>query len=405
MTVLKIEGIGKAFRTYRSEWQRVLSWLGLSVVPREEKWILRDITFSLEAGEAVGIVGQNGAGKSTLLKMLCNTLAPSAGTIEVNGRIAALLELGMGFNPDLTGRANVMNTAGLMGFTHDQILGVMSEIEAFAEIGTYFDEPLRTYSSGMQVRLAFSVATAFRPEILIVDEALSVGDAYFQHKSFNRIKQFQKEGTTLLLVSHDRSAVISLCDRAILIEKGEIRKDGPPEDVLDLYNALIAEKEGGIVSQTKNKDGRIQTVSGTGEAVIADVVLLDAAGCITDAVSVGEAVILEVKAKIVRDIPELVAGYMIKDRLGQAIFGTNTFHLDRVLYNLKAGEELMFRFKFNANFGNGNYSVAVSLHQSEAHVAYNYEWQDLAYTFAVVNADKQKFVGVAWVPPGLEIVR
>ena len=321
MTVLKIEGIGKAFRTYRSEWQRVLSWLGLSVVPREEKWILRDITFSIKAGEAVGIVGQNGAGKSTLLKMLCNTLAPSVGTIEVNGRIAALLELGMGFNPDLTGRANVMNTAGLMGFAHDQILGVMSQIEAFAEIGTYFDEPLRTYSSGMQVRLAFSVATAFRPEILIVDEALSVGDAYFQHKSFNRIKQFQKEGTTLLLVSHDRSAVISLCDRAILIEKGEIRKDGPPEDVLDLYNALIAEKEGGIVSQTKNKDGRIQTVSGTGEAVIADVVLLDSTGHTTDAVSVGEAVILEVKAEIVRDIPELVAGYMIKDRLGQPIFG------------------------------------------------------------------------------------
>ena len=150
----------------------------------------------------------------------------------------------MGFNPDLTGRSNVLHTGGMMGFTNQQMLEKMAEIEDFAEIGEYFDQPVRVYSSGMQMRVAFAVATAFRPEILIVDEALSVGDNYFQHKSFARIKQFQKEGTTLLIVSHDKGAIQTLCNRAILLSNGSVLKDGSPEEVFDYYNAIIADKEG-----------------------------------------------------------------------------------------------------------------------------------------------------------------
>lgn len=403
MSVIRVENLSKTFRTYRSEWHRVLSWFGVAIAPQEEKHILNDINFTIEAGETVGIIGQNGAGKSTLLKILAGTMQPNSGAVHMNGRLAALLELGMGFNPDLPGRLNVMNTAGLMGFSQEQIEEVMPDIEEFAEIGSYFDEPLRTYSSGMQVRLAFSVATAFRPEILIVDEALSVGDAYFQHKSYSRIREFCAAGTTLLLVSHDRSAIASLCSRAILINEGKIRKDGAPEEVLDYYNAIVAKKEGYEVKQIAGADGRIQTVSGTGEAVIENVRLLNENSQEVDTLKVGEPTVLEIDVRIVSAVPELAVGYMIKDRLGQPIFGTNTYHLEHLLHDLKPGDTKRYRFKFDANLGIGNYSIAVSLHQGDVHVTHNYEWRDFAFTFTVINASHAKFVGTAWVPSTLEI--
>ena len=227
MSVLRAEGISKSFRAHRSEWHRILSWFLPARRFRHEKQILHDIDFQVGAGEAVGIVGENGAGKSTLLKILAGTMQPTSGKVHVDGRVAALLELGMGFNPAMTGRANALNTAGLMGFSRAQAEAAIPGIEDFAEIGDYFDQPIRIYSSGMQVRLAFAVATAFRPEILIVDEALSVGDAYFQHKSFDRIRQFRAAGTTLLLVSHDRSfldntvtGIYNLRDGRLSVTKG-----------------------------------------------------------------------------------------------------------------------------------------------------------------------------------------
>lgn len=405
MSMLRAEGIDKSFQAHRSEWLRILSWFVPGRRSRHEKQILRGIDFCVNAGEAVGIVGQNGAGKSTLLKILAGTMQPTRGKIHVNGRVAALLELGMGFNPDLTGRTNAFNTAGLMGFSYRQAADALPDIENFAEIGDYFDQPIRIYSSGMQVRLAFAVATALRPEILIVDEALSVGDAYFQHKSFERIRQFRAAGTTLLLVSHDRAAVVSLCDRAILIDKGTIRMDGHPENVLDLYNAIIAEKEGYTVRQTIGADGRARTISGTGEVVIDRVVLLDESGVKTDILKVGARVTLQVDISLVVDIPRLVIGYMIKDRLGQPVFGTNTHHLGKPIDALGAGEKLSLRFAFNMNLGEGDYSIAVALHEGETHLGRNYSWQDLALTFSVVNIDKSRFVGISWIPPELELFR
>jgi lipopolysaccharide transport system ATP-binding protein len=405
MSVIRAEGIAKSFRAHRSEWHRVLSWFLPIQRIRHDKHILHGIDFEVGTGEAVGIVGQNGAGKSTLLKILAGTMQPTSGTVHVDGRVAALLELGMGFNPDMTGRANVLNTAGLMGFSRVQSEKALPAIEDFAEIGEYFDQPIRIYSSGMQVRLAFAVATAFRPEILIVDEALSVGDAYFQHKSFDRIRQFRAAGTTLLLVSHDRAAIVALCDRAILIDKGAIRMDGHPEAVLDLYNAIIAEKEGHTIHQTIGADGRARTTSGTGEAAIDKVVLLDECGAETDILNVGARVTLQVDTSLVANIPELVVGYMIKDRLGQPVFGTNTYHLGRPLKALQVGEKLSLRFTFDVNLGEGDYSIAVALHKGDTHLGWNFCWQDLALTFSVVNIDKPRFVGVSWAPPELELMR
>lgn len=405
MSLLTVKNLGKAYRVYASEFQRIGRWFGIPIKPSEEHWVLKHINFAIKPGEAIGIVGQNGAGKSTLLKMITGTLQPTEGSVEVNGRIAAILELGMGFTADLTGRQNVYHAAGLMGFNAEQINQVIDDIEAFAEIGSYFDEPVRTYSSGMQMRVAFAVATAIRPEILIVDEALSVGDSYFQHKSFDRIREFQKQGTTLLIVSHDRGSIQALCNRAILLEKGTVIKDGKPEEVMDFYNALIAEKENATVEIRELGDGSVQTRSGSGEASIESVSLHNSEGDPVEYVSVGETVSLRINATINSAIPELVVGYLIKDRLGQPVFGTNTHHMDCKVSDLAAGEVLKYSFSFAANLGVGSYSVAVALHTTDSHLSRNYEWLDLTLVFNVVNVSQKEFVGLAWIPPSVECSR
>ena len=197
-------------------------------------------TSTFKKGESVGIVGLNGAGKSTLLKLIAGVTQPTEGSVKVSGKLSALLELGMGFHPDFTGRQNLLTAGQLMGIPLRRLEVLMPEIEGFAEIGEYIDRPVRVYSSGMQMRLAFSLATAEQPDVLIVDEALSVGDAYFQQKSFDRIRQFKASGTTLILVSHDHFAIQSICDRAILLQEGSVTLDADPESVLDYYNARLS---------------------------------------------------------------------------------------------------------------------------------------------------------------------
>ncbi|EGO9153613.1 ABC transporter ATP-binding protein [Escherichia coli] len=403
MSYIRVNNVGKAYRQYHSKTGRLIEWLSpLNAKRHNLKWILREINFEVAPGEAVGIIGINGAGKSTLLKLITGTSRPTTGEIEISGRVAALLELGMGFHSDFTGRQNVYMSGQLLGLSSEKITELMPQIEEFAEIGDYIDQPVRVYSSGMQVRLAFSVATAIRPDVLIIDEALSVGDAYFQHKSFERIRKFRQEGTTLLLVSHDKQAIQSICDRAILLNKGQIEMEGEPEAVMDYYNALLADKQNQSIKQVEH-NGKTQTVSGTGEVTISEVHLLDEQGNVTEFVSVGHRVSLQVNVEVKDDIPELVVGYMIKDRLGQPIFGTNTYHLNQTLTSLKKGEKRSFLFSFDARLGVGSYSVAVALHTSSTHLGKNYEWRDLAVVFNVVNTEQQEFVGVSWLPPELEI--
>ena len=203
-----VSNLGKAYKRYPSKWSRLAEWLiPFSGQRHELNWVLSDLNFSVKPGEALGIIGINGAGKSTLLKMIAGTSQPSTGSVAISGHVAALLELGIGFHPDFTGRQNAYMAGQLLGFSVDEITALMPEIESFAEIGEYLDQAVRFYSSGMQMRLAFSVATVKRPDVLIIDEALSVGDAYFQHKCFDRIREFRELGTTLLMVSHDKLAI------------------------------------------------------------------------------------------------------------------------------------------------------------------------------------------------------
>jgi lipopolysaccharide transport system ATP-binding protein len=290
-----------------------------------------------------------------------------------------------------------------MGFTVAQIDAVIDELEDFTEIGEYFDQPVRTYSSGMQLRVAFGVVTAYRPGILIVDEALSVGDAYFQHKSLNRVREFQKQGTTLLLVSHDRGAIQAICDRAILLEKGAVVKDGNPEEVMDFYNALIAEKENSAITQVKREDGKVETISGTGEATVQEIAMYISKNEIVEFVGVGEDVELHVKVKVQKDIESLVLGYAVKDRLGQVMYGTNTWHTKQVIENPIAGDIYNFTLSFPANFGAGSYSVQTALVDKDTHLTKNYEWKDLVVVFNVINIDKTHFVGCLWNEPIIKI--
>jgi len=401
--LLSIQNIGKSYRAYRSESRRFASWFGLPVKPSEEHWVLRHMSFEVYSGEAVGVVGQNGAGKSTLLKMIAGTLKPTEGKIQINGRIAAILELGMGFNPELTGRQNAIHALGIMGFNAEEIHQIIPKIEEFSEIGEYFDEPVRTYSSGMQMRVAFSVATAYRPEILIVDEALSVGDTYFQHKSFSRIREFQEQGTTLLIVSHDRSSIQSLCNRAILLENGAVIKDGNPEEVFDFYNAIIAEKENSTVEVKKLDNNKVQTSSGTGEAKVEEIALYNLKNEVVEVVGVGESVELRVKVKVYQSVESLVFGYGIKDRLGQVMYGTNTWHTEQVINQPKSGSEYIFKIAFPVNLGIGSYSIQTALVDRDTHLTANYEWVDLALVFNVINIDRTQFAGCLWNEPSISI--
>jgi lipopolysaccharide transport system ATP-binding protein len=316
----------------------------------------------------------------------------------------ALLELGMGFHPDFSGRQNTFLAGQLLGYTTEDIARLMPDIEAFAEIGEYIDQPTRFYSSGMQMRLAFSIATAERPDILIVDEALSVGDAYFQHKCFDRIRAYRELGTTLLIVSHDKIAIQSICDRAILLNQGRIALEGKPEVVMDYYNALIADHENETVRQENLGSGQVRTRSGSGECQITEINLI-VDGKPTDVIQVGQKACLKVKIDCYKDIDSLVFGYLLKDRVGQSVFGTNTHHLGNPISQLKSGDAVEISLYFEANMGAGTYSVAAALHADHSHIGKNYEWQDHALVFSVINNNQTHFLGVNWLPPQIEIRR
>ena len=403
--ILSVQNICKTYLDYESNFKRFASWFSKNKEEKNVKTVLKDVSFDVGAGEVVGLIGQNGAGKSTLLKIISRTLKPSSGRVTSSAKISSILELGMGFHGDLTGRQNAYQSCSLMGYSKEQIDEIIAYIEDFAEIGEYFDYPVRIYSSGMQMRLAFSVVTANRPDILIIDEALSVGDVYFQHKSFDKIKEFKSLGTTLIIVSHDSGAIKSICDRVILLEKGQILKDGEPEAVLDYYNALISKKQDVQISQITLENGKTATVSGNKKACIKNVEILDAAGKKIQNLEVGKKIKLKVTVQANENLPSLVLGYQIKNRFSQVVYGTNTYHLKQALKNLKKGEEYDFSFEFDANLGVGSFSVTIALHDSDNHLQNNYEWRDNAIIFNVVNFSKPDFVGLAYLEPSLEIKR
>lgn len=408
MTVLSVSRLSKRYANYASSLERFAGWFGAPVKPTEEFWPVKDVSFSLAAGETLGLIGQNGAGKSTLLKLISGTVRPTEGTAHVGGRISAILELGLGFNPEFTGRQNAFHAGGLMGLSQARLTELMPHIEDFAEIGEFFDQPLRTYSSGMQARLAFALATSERPEVLIVDEVLSVGDSYFQHKSFDRIRSFRAAGTSIILVTHSLGDVRTLCDRVILLDKGHVLKDGPPDEVVDYYNALIAAKENAKLSveQRRSKEGWLYTRSGTFEAHVKEITLLGASTREPVATAmVGQDLILRVVAQADVDLPRLVLGIMLRDRTGHVVWGTNTWHTKQIAEDVKAGEVVAADVSFRCLLGPGSYSFSPALTSMDTHLDENYEWSDNALVFDVMNADRAFFLGTTALEARFDIQR
>lgn len=397
MSSIIVKDICKSYKKYNTRYDRLIEWFSPFKSQRHTVTnILEDISFTVNPGEAVGIIGVNGAGKSTLLKIITGTTAPTRGSVNINGRVAALLELGMGFHPDFTGRENVLMSGQLLGMSIEQIQSQMLNIEDFAEIGQYIDQPVRTYSSGMQVRLAFSVATALRPEILIVDEALSVGDAYFQAKCFSRIKEYKSRGTTLLIVSHDQAAIANLCSRAILIEKGRIVADTVPTDVMNLYNAKLSKTS--KTMEVKLHKGRM--ISGDKRAIVEGFYILDETQHRIETIKVAQKCTLCFEIDNKKIEKGLTLGFHIRDRLGNVVFGTNTLAMKA---DISSFGKKTVKFNLEMNIGIGEFSVSAALHKERDHYEECYHWVDGIGTFFVVAPNKI-FVGSAWLDTTCEVI-
>jgi len=403
---IRVKGLSKCYQIYDRPEDR----LKQSIVPRlqrifslqttqyfREFWALKEISFEVNKGETIGVIGRNGCGKSTLLQIICGTLTPTSGTVETYGRVAALLELGSGFNLEFTGRENVYMNAAVLGLSTRDIDARFDDISAFADIGQFIEQPVKTYSSGMMLRLAFAVIAHVDADILVIDEALAVGDAFFTQKCMRFLRNFMKTGT-VLFVSHDTGAVINLCNRAILLSEGHIIETGTPKEVAEKYLVALYKMEqevnGILVNETTKSPGQNehqhqyhdvrkalidsstlrndieifkfefdQSGFGTGYAQIISVQILDKDGSPIVSVIGGEDVILEIRCFANKDILRPIVGFQFKDRLGQVIFADNTFITYQ--FNPQAiarGEELIARFDFRLPLlPTGDYSITAAI--------------------------------------------
>jgi lipopolysaccharide transport system ATP-binding protein len=398
MASIRVRGLGKFYKRYDRPSARLSEWLSLGRLQRYEPvWVLRNLSFELQAGDALAIVGRNGAGKSSLLRLLNGTLNPSEGELEVKGRVAAM-ELGLRFHGESTGRQNLFIAGQVLGLSSDQIAELLPEITAFSELADHLDQPIRTYSSGMRLRLAFSIATAVRPDVLLVDEALAVGDARFQQRCVARIRLFLEQGSCLVFVSHDPQTVRSLCSRALLLEDGRKLREGSPAAVLDYYNALLARlDENHDIEQAQTQAGAAATRSGEGQVSIESIELLGGDGP-ERSFPVGSPLRVRVRGRAHQAVADLTVGVAICDRLGNHVYGTNSYHLEVDVPALEPGEVFDAEFQMPANLAPDPYTVTAALHAGRVHLEGSYDWWDHALAFEVVPGREPYFVGRAYLP-------
>jgi ABC-type polysaccharide/polyol phosphate transport system ATPase subunit len=398
---LRVERVSKQYRIYSNPGDRLKESLVRGRWQwHREFWALSDVSFEVEAGTTTGIVGPNGSGKSTLLQIATGTLEPTHGNVSYDGRVAALLELGAGFNLEFTGLENVFMNAALMGFSRRETETLLPEIERFAEIGDFIHQPVKTYSSGMYVRLAFATAVATEPQILIIDEALSVGDAVFQHRCLRRIRQMQENGTTILFCSHDPSAVKALCSRAILLNAGRVDTDGKPTEVLNRYQGLIMEREEAydrsaaaseiVVDGLTDADEaagraplRYSYRHGDGSAEVTGAQLLNASRQSAELVDSGEPLLARMRVRFNSDAVDPVFGFLIRNRLGIHAYGLNTEQSGLKLGAVSRGEVIEISFSFDCWLGTDAYSVSFAVHSEDG---ISYDWIDGVLFFQVVCA-------------------
>lgn len=418
--VIEAEGLGKAYAIFKRPQDRLKQMLFRGRRKfYDEYWALRDVNLTVRRGETVGIIGRNGSGKSTFLQLVCGTLTPTVGRVAVAGRIAALLELGAGFNPEFTGRENVYLAASVLGLTTEEIDARYQTIADFAGIGDFIDHPVKLYSSGMYARLAFAVAAHVDADVLIVDEILSVGDAAFNQKCMRFIRGFKERGT-LFFVSHDTGQVVNLCDRVVWLDRGELREIGPAKDVCHRYLAdLYGSQESGegfhiggarrSAAEQATQDLRREMLResqlrneieifafdesasgpwfGERGGSIVGVELQTPTGAPLASLEGGEEVVLKVNCRAERDLGPIIVGFFVKDRLGQNLFGDNTYltyRLDPAAASAAAGATFAARFHFQMPYlPSGDFAVTVALAEGSQTDHVQHHWIDDALFFKV----------------------
>ena len=385
--MIHVQNVSKLYRLYRRPGDRLREMLPGSRPQHTDFWALREIDFAVEKGETLGLVGPNGCGKSTLLQIVSGILQPTLGRVVTRGRIAALLELGAGFNPEFSGRENVYLNGEIMGLSRAEISKAMPSIEAFAEIGEFMERPVKEYSSGMYVRLAFSTAIHVDPEILIVDEALAVGDAVFANRCVRKFQELRERKITVLFVSHDLGLVKQLSDRAILLLNGRMAVQGEPKDVINRYIGLVLERQ---APEAREERVRASFRHGDGASEIRSVEILNQRGEPTSSVSSGEPVTVRVRSRFYRAVAEPMVGILIRTRIGMDVYGTNTRIEQLSLGSMAPGDELEVDFHIDCWLTPQPYTLTVATQNADGS---SHDWLDDAIAFDVV--DTRVAAGVA----------
>jgi len=384
--VISVQNVSKVYHLYSHPIDRVLGGLSLRRKPVPEFWALRNVNLRVEPGEVFAILGPNGSGKSTLLQVISGILQPSSGRVLCCGRIAALLELGAGFNPEFSGRENVFLNGEIMGVSRQAMERAFPQIEAFAEIGRFIDRPVKEYSSGMYVRLAFSAAIHIDPEILIVDEALAVGDAIFSSRCIRKLEELREKKTTVLLVSHDLGLVKRLSDRAAFMLDGKVVMVGTPKDAVNQYVGFVLDRERTGNERASVSGGDVASRSsfrhGDRSSEIADVRLLNRAGEPCRVFRPGESLIVRVQAIFREAVSSPVVGILVRNRIGMDVFGTNT-RLEHVsLGDFNPGEKLEVEFELDCLLSRQDYTLTVATQHCNG---LSQDWLDDVVDFQVVD--------------------
>ena len=425
--VIQVRNLSKCYEIYEKPQDRLLQMLSRGRKQFfKEFWALRDISFEVKQGETFGIIGRNGSGKSTLLQILAGTLAQTSGEALVKGRVAALLELGSGFNPEFTGRENVYLNGSVLGLTQREIEDRYDQIVEFADIGEFVDQPVKTYSSGMFVRLTFAVQAHIGSDILIIDEALSVGDIFFQQKCFRHLESLREQGVSIIFVSHDTQAMIKLCDRAIILKDGYLKNQGKAADMAAKYIELyysqfyedIDDKQGGqsfetvdslpVKHSTQNSVSEALEVPtqfiydftsgnryGSAVGLIEGVAISDSQGKTKASFHVGEEVILSLKiAPHSPDLCPLNIGFQIKNRLGQVVIGTNTCMIKKIMLPELFGRSFICQFRFDLSIFPDQYTISPAIAEYQDNVQLVYDWIDSATMFEVHAKGNLEQIGI-----------
>lgn len=381
-TAIKVDHLSKMYKLYDRPSDRFKEAMGIRLKGKkqyyQEHYALRDVSIDVRRGETVGIIGTNGSGKSTILKIITGTLSPTEGNVTVNGRISALLELGAGFNMEYTGIENVYLNGTMMGFSREEIDARLNDILAFADIGDFVHQPCKTYSSGMFVRLAFAVAINIDPEILIVDEALSVGDVFFQVKCYHKFEEFKKMGKTILFVSHDLGSISKYCDRVVLLNKGHKVAEGRPKKIVDMYKQILVNQDAEHDIKQEGDTAEVMAASADKEswksqldlnpnlleygekyAEIVDFALIDDQNNISNNIVKGTDFSIRMKVRFHRDLQDPIFAFTIKDLQGTEVTGTNTMYENVSSGPVRAGEERIVTFTQNMNLQGRNYLLSL----------------------------------------------